>query len=160
MPFTEKYRKAFWTKPTLMVIFTITFCTLPWSIIDLFQVAEVPTRKFCLQTFSVLQLEKWTKIHSCRVGVSFIKKSLQLFWTLYVSFWNNTMKLSNFSYTIYANQRKRLALLYLETNSLHNTSKAIKNLATDGYIFLLVLSVTSSFGPRSKNFKLLVSKTL
>ena len=42
-------------------------------------------------------------------------KNLQLFWTRYVSFWNNTIKLSTFElYTLYPNQNKRLAIHFFK----------------------------------------------
>ena len=50
-------------------------------------------------------------------------------------------------------------LLYLKTNSLHIISKTLKNIATDRYVFLFVLSVTRNVVSLSKSFKLLVSKT-
>ena len=59
----------------------------------------------------------------------------------------------------YPNQSKRLVSLYLKTNSLHIISKTLKNIATDRYVFLFVLSVTRSVVSLSKSFKLLVSKT-
>ena len=52
-----------------------------------------------------------------------------------------------------------LLLLYLKTNSLHIISKTLKNIATDRYVFLFVLSVTRNVVSLSKSFKLLVSKT-
>ena len=42
---------------------------------------------------------------------------------------------------------------------MHITSKTLKNIATDRYVFLFVLSVTGSVVSLSKSFKLLVSKT-
>ena len=60
---------------------------------------------------------------------------------------------------LYPNQSKRLVVPYLKTNSLHNISKTLKNIAIDRYVFLFVLSVTRSVVFPSKILKLSVSKT-
>ena len=62
-------------------------------------------------------------------------------------------------YTTYPKQSQRLVLLHLKTNYLHIISKTIKNMATDRYVFLFVLSVTRSVVSPSKSFKLLVSRS-
>ena len=113
------------------------------------------------QTISVLQLEKSTKIHSWRRGVSFIKKTCSYFEhsTAVFETIRQNCQVSSFIYTLYPNQSRRLVLFYLKTNSLHNISETLKNIATDRYVFLFVLSITRSVVPPSKSFKLLVSKT-
>ena len=75
--------------------------------------------------------------------------------------YDNTIKLSSFQlYTLYPNPGKRLVLLYLKTNSLHIFSKTLKNIATDRYVFLFVLSVTRNVVSVRKSFKLLVSNSV
>ena len=68
-------------------------------------------------------------------------------------------KAVKFPYTLYPNQSKRLVLLFLKTNSLHIICTTLKNIATERYIFLFVLSVRRSVVSPSKRLKLLVSKT-
>ena len=55
--------------------------------------------------------------------------------------------------------KQEIGFTYLKTNSLHNISQTLKNIATDRYVFLFVLSVTGSVVSLLKSFKLLVSKT-
>ena len=114
---------------------------------------------FAFQLFQFCNLKNQQQfILEEEVSVSF--KNLQLFWTSYAKFWNKMIKLSSFQlYTLCPNQSKRWVLLYLKTNSLHIISKTLKNIATDKYVSLFVLSVTWSVVSLSEGFKLLVSKT-
>ena len=53
----EEVPENFWTKPTLIIIFTTISWTLPWSIIELFELAKVPTRNFAFKLFQFCDLK-------------------------------------------------------------------------------------------------------
>ena len=55
--------------------------------------------------------------------------------------------------------KQEIGFNFLKRNSFHFFSKTLKNIAKDRYVFLFVLSVTSSVVSSSKSFVLLVSKT-
>ena len=100
------------------------------------RVSESSNKKFLLSNCFSFATWKINKKSFLRRKCKFHYKNLQLIWTLYASFWNNTMKLSSFQlYNHYPNQSKNLVLHYLNTNSLHIISKTLKNIATDRYVF-------------------------
>ena len=152
--------KIFWTKPTLIVTFTIISWTLPWWIIELIELAKVPTKFFLPSNYLNFAPWKINKDSFLNWRCQFRQKNLQPFWTFYASFGNNTIKLSSFQqYSLYPNQSKRLVLPFLNTNSLHIFSKTLKNIATDRHVFFFVFRATGSVVSPSKSCKLLVSKT-
>ena len=54
----EEVPEKFGTKPTLIVIFTITSWTLPWSVSELFELAKGPTKKnFAFKLFQFWKLK-------------------------------------------------------------------------------------------------------
>ena len=55
--------------------------------------------------------------------------------------------------------KQELGFTSLKTNSLQFTSKTLKNITTDRYVFLFVLRVTRSVVSPTKSFKLLASNT-
>ena len=124
------------------------------------RVTKRSNKKILLSNYFTFATWKINKDSFLKRRCQFHWKNLQLFWTLYANFWNNTIKLSSFQlYTLKPNQNKRLSLLYLKTNSLHIISKTLKKIATDRYVFLFVLNVTRSVVSPSKRFKLLVIRT-
>ena len=117
-------------------------------------------KKHLLSSYFSFVTWKINKDSFLRRRCQFYQKKLQLFWTLYASFWNRTIKLSSLQpHTLYSNQSKLLVLLYSKTNSLHIISETLKNIATDKNVFLFVLSVTKSVVSPSKSFKMLLSRT-
>ena len=159
MQFPKKYPNILWTKLRLIVRLSIISRTLSWLIIELFELAKFSTRKILLSNYFSSETWKINKGSFLKRKCQFLWKNLQLFWTLYVSFRNNTIKLSNFHYTLDPNQNRRYDALYLRKKSLHIFSKTLKNLATERYVRFSVLSVKRSVVSPSKSFKLLVSKT-
>ena len=69
----NKYSKVFWTEQMLIVVFTIISWTLPWLLIELFESAKVPTRKFCfhIKLFHICDLKNQQRfIREVEVTVS------------------------------------------------------------------------------------------
>ena len=149
--------KIFWTKPTLIIIFTIIFWTLPWSTIELLELAKVPTKKvFAFKLFQFCNLKNQQRfILEGEVSVSL--KKIAAFSDILRQFLKQYDKTVKFP-ALYTLPRPKQEIGFtLFKNKLF--AHFFHDVATDRYVFLFVLSVTRSVVSPSESFKQLMCKT-